>query len=136
MKIKHLLVTLLLLSAGTIFAQQKEFQLSTHILDISEGLPAEGVAIKLEKLNQEKNTWTFIAEKKTTENGRVNDFLPSDKNNEGIYRFTFMVADYFKTKGKDSFYPFVEVAFKITGKNHYHVPITLSAFGYSTYRGN
>lgn len=121
-------------SAG--FAQQKEFQLSTHILDVSEGLPAEEVTIKLEKMNPETKIWDFVSEKVTSESGRVNDFLPSENDNEGIYRFTFMVEDYFKMKNKETFYPFVEVAFKITGKNHYHVPITLSAFGYSTYRGS
>ena len=134
---KNLLLTALLIlvtSAG--FAQQKEFQLSTHILDVSAGLPAEGVIIKLEKMNPNTNTWDFISEKKTSENGRVSDFLPSENDNEGIYRFTFMVEDYFKSKNEETFYPFVEVAFKITGKNHYHVPITLSAFGYSTYRGS
>lgn len=130
------LVALLILSTSATFAQQKEFQLSTHILDISAGLPAEGVSIKLEKQDPNTKTWNLVAEKRTSENGRVNDFLPSDNNNDGVYRLMFMVADYFKAKGEDTFYPFVEVAFKIEGKNHYHVPITLSAYGYSTYRGN
>lgn len=134
---KNLLLSALVILATTLgFAQQKEYQLSTHILDVSEGMPAEGVVIKLEKMNPETQTWDFVSQKKTSESGRVNDFLPSEKNNEGIYRFTFMVEDYYKMKNKETFYPFVEVAFKITGKNHYHVPITLSAFGYSTYRGS
>lgn len=131
-----LIAAFILFFAGTGMAQQKEFQLSTHILDVSAGLPASGVVIKLEKMNPETGSWDFISEKKTSENGRVNDFLPSENNNEGTYRFTFMVEDYFKEKGAETFYPFVEVAFKITGKNHYHVPITLSAYGYSTYRGS
>lgn len=134
---KHILIALALLFATSgCFAQQKEFQLSTHILDVSAGLPAEGVTIKLEKMNSKTQTWDFVSEKKTSESGRVNDFLPSENNNEGIYRFTFMVEDYFKNKNEETFYPFVEVAFKITGKQHYHVPITLSAYGYSTYRGS
>lgn len=131
-----LLSTLFMFIAAFAIAQEKEFQLSTHILDISEGLPAEGVTIKLEKMNTETQTWEFVSERKTSESGRVNDFLPSENNNEGVYRFTFMVQDYFQSKNKETFYPFVEVAFKITGKSHYHVPITLSAFGYSTYRGS
>lgn len=134
---KNLLLSALLILATTLgFSQQKEYQLSTHILDVSEGLPAEGVIIKLEKMNPDTKMWDFISEKKTSESGRVNDFLPSENDNEGIYRFTFMVEEYYKLKNKETFYPFVEVAFKITGKNHYHVPITLSAFGYSTYRGS
>lgn len=133
---KLLLAALMILATSASFAQQNEFQLSTNILDVSAGLPAEGVIIKLEKMNPVTNTWDFISEKETSETGRVNDFLPTADNNEGTYRFTFMVADYFKSKGEETFYPFVEVAFKITGKTHYHVPITLSAFGYSTYRGS
>lgn len=147
MKTKHFLLLLLLMplismaqnpqiATSASFAQHKEFQLSTHILDVSAGLPAEGVIIRLEKMNRKTQSWDFVSEKKTSENGRVNDFLPSENDNEGIYRFTFMVEDYFKNKDEETFYPFVEVAFKITGKNHYHVPITLSAFGYSTYRGS
>ncbi|AFL79625.1 hydroxyisourate hydrolase [Aequorivita sublithincola DSM 14238] len=130
------LAVLVIFATSAGFAQQKEFQLSTHILDVSAGLPAEGVTIKLEKMNPQTNTWDFVSEKKTSESGRVNDFLPSNENNEGTYRFTFMIEDYFKKMKEETFYPFVEVAFKITGKNHYHVPITLSAFGYSTYRGS
>ena len=131
-----ILVAALFFSTLTGLAQQKEFQLSTHILDVSAGLPAEGVIIKLEKMNLKTNIWEFVSEKKTSESGRVNDFLPSENNNDGIYRFTFMVEDYFKSKNEETFYPFVEVAFRISGKTHYHVPITLSAFGYSTYRGS
>lgn len=134
---KNLLLSAIIIFATTTgFAQQKEFQLSTHILDVSSGFPAEGVTIRLEKLNPNTKSWDFISEKKTSDGGRINDFLPSENKNEGTYRFTFMVEEYFKEKGEETFYPFVEVAFKITGKNHFHVPITLSAFGYSTYRGS
>lgn len=121
---------------STTSAQQKEYQLSTHILDISEGVPAHNVTIKLEKMNQNSKTWEFISEKETMENGRINDFLPSSKNNMGIYRFTFYTEPYFENQGKESFYPFIEVVFEINSEGHYHVPLTLSAFGYSTYRGS
>ncbi|MDT0293759.1 hydroxyisourate hydrolase [Mesonia ostreae] len=128
-------VCLLCISIAS-FAQQKEFQLSTHILDISKGIPAEDVTIKLEKMNPKTNAWYFISEKVTTENGRVNDFLPATKNNHGIYRFTFYTKSYFDNLDEESFYPYIEVVFEISDENHYHVPITLSAFGYSTYRGS
>ena len=118
------------------FAQQKQYQLSTHILDVSEGLPAQNVKIKLEKMNAETKTWDYVSEKLTNDSGRINDFLPSEANNEGVYKFTFYTQDYFSSKKVETFYPFIEVAFEISGKNHFHVPITLSAFGYSTYRGS
>ena len=63
-------------------------------------------------------------------------FLEETKTDKGIYRLTFLTADYFKSKKTESFYPFIEVVFQIKDEKHYHVPITLSPYGYSTYRGN
>ena len=120
------------------FGQKKEvtYQLSSHILDVSKGMPAQGVTIKLEKFNDAKKTWTSVEEKVTDKNGRVPDFLPNDKSNLGIYKLKYYTSEYFKKMNTESFYPWVEVVFQITNADHYHVPITLSAFGYSTYRGN
>ena len=120
------------------FGQKKEvtYQLSSHILDVSKGMPAPGVTIKLEKFNDAKKTWTSVEEKVTDKNGRVPDFLPNDKSNLGIYKLTYYTSEYFKKMNTESFYPWVEVVFQITNADHYHVPITLSAYGYSTYRGN
>lgn len=120
------------------FGQKKEvtYQLSSHILDVSKGMPAQGVTIKLEKFNDAKKTWTSVEEKVTDKNGRVPDFLPNDKSNLGIYKLTYYTSEYFKKMNTESFYPWVEVVFQITNADHYHVPITLSAYGYSTYRGN
>lgn len=116
------------------FAQKAEYQLSSHILDINRGAPAEGVAISLSRMSED-NVWTVIDEKVTDENGRVKDFLEGT-GNAGIYKLTYYVGDYFDALGQDSFYPFVEVVFEIKDDSHYHVPITLSPYGYSTYRGN
>ncbi len=77
-----------------------------------------------------------MSKKITDENGRFPDFLPADKSNLGIYKLTYFTKDYFQQQGTESFYPFIDVVFEIKDENHYHVPITLSAFGYSTYRGN
>lgn len=117
-------------------AQNNRYQLSNHILDVSKGMPAAGVQIKLEKYNGQSKTWTFVDEKITDTNGRISDFLPSEKSNNGIYRLTYYTSEYFKKNNTESFYPFIEVVFQIKDGNHYHVPITLSAYGYSTYRGN
>lgn len=116
------------------------YQLSSHILDVSKGMPASGVSIKLEKYITETKTWSFVEEKITDENGRITDFLKlntdSKNANAGIYRLTYHVKEYFEKSKIESFYPFIEVVFEIKDDAHYHVPITLSAFGYSTYRGN
>ena len=120
------------------FGQKKEmtYQLSSHILDVSKGMPATGVTIKLEKYDESNKTWTYVEEKITDKNGRVPDFLSNDRSNLGIYKLTYMTSDYFKKMKMESFYPWVEVVFQLTNAEHYHVPITLSAYGYSTYRGN
>lgn len=136
-KMKKLILTLILgLLTTLMFAQKNNFQLSSHILDVSKGTPATGISIKLERYNELTKIWTFVDEKKTDLNGRITDFLNSDKSNLGIYKLTYFTSDYFKRDNIESFYPFIEVVFQIKDQNHYHVPITLSAFGYSTYRGN
>ncbi|OCK52925.1 hydroxyisourate hydrolase [Chryseobacterium sp. CBo1] len=124
-----------LLSIGT-SAQKNTFQLSSHILDVSKGLPVSGVKIKLEKYSKQSKIWTFVDEKNTDTNGRISDFLPSEKDNLGIFKLTYYTSDYFRKDNTESFYPYIEVVFEIRDKNHYHVPITLSAYGYSTYRGS
>ena len=134
---KTLVITFLFALCSTgIFAQKSTFQLSSHILDVSKGSPAPGVKIKLEKYNEKSNIWSFTDEKTTDKNGRVSDFLASEKSNAGIYRLTYYTSEYFKKNNTESFYPFIEVVFEIKDASHYHVPITLSAYGYSTYRGN
>jgi 5-hydroxyisourate hydrolase len=118
------------------FAQSGKFQLSSHILDISKGAPAAGVPIRLEKMDPAGKSWSVVDQKITDKNGRVGDFLPEGKSNTGVYKLVFLTSDYFKKQKLESFYPFVEIVFEIKDQSHYHVPITLSAFGYSTYRGN
>ncbi|PRZ24105.1 hydroxyisourate hydrolase [Flavobacterium granuli] len=134
---KNSILTLILALITTAsFAQKSTYQLSSHILDVSKGTPAAGVSIKLEKQNEQTKTWQFVDEKTTDKNGRITDFLNSEKANLGIYKLTYFVSDYFKKNNTESFYPFIEVVFQIKDNSHYHVPITLSAYGYSTYRGN
>ncbi|HTO35570.1 MAG TPA: hydroxyisourate hydrolase [Flavobacterium sp.] len=133
---KVLLFTALIALTQCTFAQETKFQLSSHILDITTGKPAKEVEITLSKLDKNDN-WILLEEKNTDSNGRVNDFLKQDgKDNSGIYKLTFHTSPYFKSLGQKSFYPFIEVVFELVDNEHYHVPITLSPFGYSTYRGN
>lgn len=134
---KTILMMLMLVFTSLTFAQEAKYQLSSHILDITQGQPAQGVSIRLSKMNSE-NHWKTIDEKVTDQNGRIKDFLKEGKgiNHQGVYKLTYFTQPYFKGLGQESFYPFIEVVFEIKDDNHYHVPITLSPFGYSTYRGN
>ena len=133
---KHLFFALALFCFSSLaIAQKTTYQLSSHILDVSQGMPATGVTIKLEKQNEFTQAWTRIDEKITDSNGRITNFLPGI-NNTGVFRLTYFTKEYFSRTKTESFYPFIEVVFEIKDENHYHVPITLSAYGYSTYRGN
>lgn len=134
---KIILVIAFMLSLGLTYGQTKNYQLSSHILDISTGKPAQDVFIKLEKLNKD-NKWETIRTLKTDNNGRVTNFLPyeGNSNNNGVYKLIFETKPYFDNNHIDTFYPFIEVVFSIKDDVHYHVPITISPYGYSTYKGN
>lgn len=117
-------------------ATAPRYQLSTHILDVSRGRPASGVPIQLFRLAEDEKGWNKVGEGITDDNGRIGTFLPESTENAGIYKLRFETRDYFRKQNQDSIYPFVEVVFEIRGTAHYHIPITMSANGYGTYRGN
>lgn len=106
--------------------------LSTHVLDTSLGRPAAGVPVVLE--HQE----VVIGFGTTDADGRVRDFKhPLPVLLEGTYTLRFDVSDYFTSTGRECFYPDVTIKFRIGAQpEHYHVPLLISAFGYSTYRGS
>ena len=111
--------------------------ITTHVLDTSLGQPAEGVDVNLEML-LESGEWKKIGQGKTNSDGRVNELLPAGHAlTKGLYKLTFDTDTYFKKKSAKSFYPFVPIVFEIHDtQSHYHVPLLLSPFGYSTYRGS
>jgi 5-hydroxyisourate hydrolase len=111
--------------------------ITTHILDTSQGKPASGVGIILEIQNTD-NSWQELGRGRTDADGRLRDLLPTDFTlREGIYRLTFETADYFATHDLASFYPEVTIIFRVLdATQHYHVPLLLNPFGYSTYRGS
>lgn len=116
--------------------QTATYQLSSHILDVATGMPAPGVTVQLEKLDEKTKVWVSVDKKVTDEQGRIKEFLDQQQQNRGTYKLSFFVKEYFSSKKTESFYPFIDVVFQIQDDKHYHVPITLSAYGYSTYRGN
>ena len=90
--------------SSAVFGQkiEKTHQLSSHILDVSKGIPALAVTIKLEKFNEANKTWTFVEEKVTDKNGRVSDFLSNDQSNLGIYKLAYLTSDYIKKMKMES----------------------------------
>src|SRR4051812_28942130 len=110
-------------------------QITTHILDTTKGKPAADVAITL--YHQQSHGWIEIAEGITNSDGRIANLLPKDLVLElGVYKMNFKVQSYFDQLGVQAFYPFVDIVFKIETNDHYHVPLLLNPFGYSTYRGS
>ncbi|MDR2271549.1 MAG: hydroxyisourate hydrolase [Sphingobacterium sp.] len=133
---KAVIIFLNLVLVTLCYGQEIRFQLSSHILDVSTGKPAAGVKVKLQKSQMDNTSWEDIGVRFTDTNGRVNDFLPVSQDNQGVYKLTFYTEAYFKQEKSESFYPYIEVIFIISDDKHYHVPITLSPYGYSTYRGS
>ena len=110
--------------------------LSTHVLDLALGRPAAGVPVRLEA--RRDGGWTAVADAVTDDDGRVPRLLPAGASlAAGDYRLTFDTAAYFAWRGGESFYPAVTVTFTVRdAAQHHHVPLLLSPFGFSTYRGS
>jgi 5-hydroxyisourate hydrolase len=109
--------------------------ITTHILDTATGKPAANIPLKLEKKVGEE--WHILAQGITNQDGRVSNLLSSENPLEfGIYKMVFDTEGYFKKEGIDTFYPFVEITFYVNDTRHYHIPLLLSPFGFTTYRGS
>lgn len=107
---------------------------TTHVLDAARGRPAAGVAVHLEVASGPQ--WTTLAESSTNSDGRIGELGPQ-RLEPGEYRLTFATGDYFDALGTETFYPRVQISFRIAdSEQHYHVPLLLSPFSYSTYRGS
>ena len=111
--------------------------ITTHALDTALGQPARGLAVRLEFI--ESGEAKQLATAVTNDDGRVSDLLSADAGSlqPGTYRLHFDTRPYFESTGRETFYPAVVVEFTITdARQHYHVPLLISPFGYSTYRGS
>lgn len=110
--------------------------ITTHVLDTGRGRPAAGVAVILEFADGE--TWRRLGEGLTDADGRARDLLPAGTPlQRGTYRLRFATGDYHAHAGTGGFYPQVTVEFTIHDPaQHHHVPLLLSPYGYSTYRGS
>ncbi len=130
---KFLPLSTLLLTSMT-FAQNNP--LSVHVLNLENGLPSADVEVVLEKSSG--NKWVQLNQQVTGSNGRITALFPENQPlAQGIYKVTFKTGDWFKKNNQSTFFPEVPVIFKVDGSvSHYHIPLLLSPYGYSTYRGN
>ena len=113
---------------------------TTHVLDTALGRPAAGVPVRLERVPQQPGTTggqpEVLAEAATNDDGRVPQLGP-DRVEPGIYRLVFDTTAYFAATAQSSFFPEVAITFMLADPTqHYHVPVLLSPFAYSTYRGS
>jgi len=111
-------------------------QITSHVLDTNLGKPAVNMPVILYQHIEQQ--WQVLAHSNTNQDGRVTDLLTEHSNLPmGVYRVHFDTEHYFNTLQQECFYPYVDVVFQISGNGeHYHIPLLLSAFGYSTYRGS
>lgn len=125
--------------------------LTSHVLDTALGQPASGVVVRLEMRSEQRpgagvggdavaadeGTWTLVAERTTDADGRVRDLLAGRPLEARTYRLTFETGVYFRAASRPVFYPRVQVEIEVTSPaEHHHIPLLLSPFGYSTYRGS
>jgi 5-hydroxyisourate hydrolase len=106
---------------------------TTHVLDTARGRPAAGVPVRLERITDTGES--VVAEGLTDGNGRLSDLGP-DQIAPGVYRLVFNVARYAHATGQACFFPEVALTFTVSDDSHHHVPLLLSPFAYSTYRGS
>jgi 5-hydroxyisourate hydrolase len=108
--------------------------LSTHVLDAASGQPAAGVRVTLER--RDGDGWQPLGVAVTDDDGRARDLAPGGLG-AGVHRLVFATGAYFAATGQTGFYPEVSVVFEVTDTGrHYHVPLLLSPFAFSTYRGS
>ena len=113
--------------------------ITTHVLDTSRGRPAAGVPVRLEtRVEGSGGDWRALGRGVTDDDGRLRDLLPPAHTlAEGAYRLTFDVDSYFAALGAEGFYTEVSVTFVVRdAAAHHHVPLLLSPYGYTTYRGS
>ena len=110
--------------------------ITTHVLDVSRGRPAVGVRVILDR-RQAEGSWSELARGQTNADGRLASLVQAGSLMAGAYRLRFATGDYFAAMQVRGFYPEVEVVFVVDdAAGHYHVPLLLSPFGYTTYRGS
>ena len=112
-------------------------RISTHVLDVSLGKPAKDVSVRLERREQ-SGDWAVLFSSRTRAVGRCAQLLPpSETLVAGVYRLNFDAASYFQAQEIATLYPLIEVAFQVLeGESEFHIPLLLSAYGYTTYRGS
>ncbi|XP_017292120.1 5-hydroxyisourate hydrolase b [Kryptolebias marmoratus] len=111
--------------------------LSTHVLNTSDGVPGAKMALSLHRLDSKLMIWTMISVGTTNEDGRCPGLISQEAFTPGMYKLRFETGSYWESLGQICFYPYVEVVFTIRELSQkLHLPLLMSRFSYSTYRGS
>lgn len=110
--------------------------LSVHVLNLENGLPSAGVSVTLEE--HVGDQWQSLSQGVTNQQGRISELFPANRSiKPGEYRVVFKTGDYYKKANRETFFPEVPVIFRVKqADQHYHIPLLLSPYGFSTYRGS
>ncbi|OYX94482.1 MAG: hydroxyisourate hydrolase [Novosphingobium sp. 17-62-19] len=130
-----MLSSLFLISSGLVAVPVTAAEISTHVLDLANGVGGADVPVTLSQRDA-AGKWIVVGAARTDAKGRVRGFGPGGDFAPGTYRLHFDMAAYPDSKAKP-FFPEITVTFNVTDRNgHYHVPVVVSPYGYSSYRGN
>ncbi|KAM5195999.1 5-hydroxyisourate hydrolase-like [Hipposideros larvatus] len=111
--------------------------LTTHMLDTASGLPAQGLCLRLSRLEDHGQQWTELRKGYSDPDSRCPGLLLPGQLKAGTYKLFFDTEGYWKKRGQESFYLYVEVVFTITNETHkFHVPLLLSPWSYTMYHGS
>ncbi|XP_017296698.1 5-hydroxyisourate hydrolase isoform X2 [Kryptolebias marmoratus] len=111
--------------------------LTTHVLNTAMGVPGSNMTLRLYQQDPSTNVWKLITAGATNVDGRCPGLITKEQFKPGVYKIHFETAQYWESVGETSFYPYVEIVFTITNADQkYHVPLLVSRFSYSTYRGS
>ncbi|KAG8437559.1 hypothetical protein GDO86_008317 [Hymenochirus boettgeri] len=111
--------------------------LTTHVLNTAQGIPAKGLTITLFRNDAMQGKWIQLSRSVTDEDGRCPGLLRGESLAAGTYQLRFDTGEYWKQINQETFYPYIEIVFTITDpKQKYHVPLLISPFSYTTYRGS
>jgi len=111
-------------------------RVSTHVLDIAQGQPAKDVLVRLER--RAAADWVVVGSSRTDRDGRCSQLLPEGEElGPGLYRLAFDTASYHLEQKSEGLYPIVEITFQVReDESQFHIPLLLSPYGYTTYRGS
>jgi 5-hydroxyisourate hydrolase len=111
-------------------------RISTHVLDTARGTPAKDLSVDLAR-HEDSGEWQVVGSGRTDQDGRCGQLLrDGEKLSPGIYRLAFDVASYWAAQGVEGLYPIVQVTFSVRdGETHFHIPLLLGPYAYTTYRG-